>query len=138
MGNIVPVIEKQFRVLPGSKNRAMAGLSMGGGRTLQALLQIPTFFDYFCPLSMGWSAAVIANIEQNHKDLLYDLAANRNIRLLWVSVGTLDPLVSSVQATLALFDKYGIEYTYAPVPDGLHEPDVWRQNLRDFAQLLFR
>jgi enterochelin esterase-like enzyme len=138
LGNIVPVIEKQFRVLPGSKNRAFAGLSMGGGRTLQGLLQVPGSFDYFCPLSMGWSPATIATLEQNHRDLLLALAANKNIELLWISVGTLDPLVSNVQATLALFDKYRIEYIYAPFPDGRHEPDVWRHNLYDFAQLLFR
>jgi len=50
LGNIIPTIEKQFRVLPGSANRAIAGLSMGGRRTIQTLFQVPGAFDYFGPL----------------------------------------------------------------------------------------
>ena len=138
LGNIIPTIEKQFRVLPGSKNRAVAGLSMGGSRTLQTLLQVPESFDYFCPLSMGWSPTTIAALEQNHRSLLLDIAAAKNIKLLWISIGTLDSIVTYTQATMVLFDTYGVEYTYAPFPNGLHEPDVWRHNLHDFAQLLFR
>jgi len=83
---------------------------------------VPESFDYFCPLSMGWSPATIAGLEQNHKDLLLTLAHNKNIELLWISVGTLDPLVTNVQATLALFDKYGIEYIYAHSPTGAMSP----------------
>jgi enterochelin esterase family protein len=110
---------------------------MGGSRTLQALLQVPKSFDYFCPLSMGWTATDIATIEQNHRDLLLDLAANRNIKLLWISMGHDDPLLARIPSTLALFDKYGIEYTYVEVP-GAHQPHVWRDQLHRFAPLLFR
>ena len=137
LGNIVPTIEKQFRVLSGSANRAIAGLSMGGGRTLQAVLQTPESFDYFCPLSMGWTAQNIATIEQDHKDLLLDLAANRNIKLLWISMGEDDSLKSRIPGTLALLDKYDIDYTYVEVP-GAHQPHVWRDQLYQFAPLLFR
>jgi enterochelin esterase-like enzyme len=137
LGNIIPTIEKQFRVLPGSANRAIAGLSMGGGRTLEALLQVPKAFDYFCPLSMGWTAENIATIEQNHRDLLLDLAANRNIKLLWISMGRDDPLLARIPGTLALLDKYDVDYTYVEVP-GAHQPHVWRDQLYQFAPLLFR
>jgi len=137
IGNIIPTIEKQFRVLPGSKNRAMAGLSRGGRATLKALIQAPTTFDYFCPLSAAWSSE-IAILEQNHKDLLLALGANRNINLLWISIGDKDTRVmSNLPGMLALFDKYGIEYTFTPYA-GAHMPDVWRHQLSDFAQLLFR
>ena len=136
--NVIPTIEEKFRVLPGSKNRAMAGLSMGGWRTFNTLLQVPHVFDYYCPLSAGWTSAQIDAVTQNSKSLLRDIAAARNIKLLWISIGTLDSIVTSTQATMALYDTYGIDYTYAPFPNGLHEPDVWRHNLHDFAQLLFR
>jgi enterochelin esterase family protein len=137
INSIIPTIEKQFRVLPGSKNRAMAGLSMGGGRTLQALVQVPTYFDYFCPLSAVWSAETIATVEQKHQDLLLALGANRNIKLLWIAMGREDSLWTRVPGMLAFLDKYGIEYTYHETA-GAHMPDVWRHNLYDFAQLLFR
>ena len=136
IGNIVPTIEKQFRVLPGSENRAIAGLSMGGGRTFQALVQVPKYFDYYCPLSMAVFDA--ATIEQSHPGLLQAVAAAKNIKLIWVSIGTLDPLVTTTQAVLALFAKYGIKYIYNPFPNGLHEENVWRHNLNDFAPSLFR
>jgi enterochelin esterase-like enzyme len=137
LGSIVPTIEKQFRVLPGSENRAMAGLSMGGGRTFQALVQIPKYFDYFCPLSMGWSAENITTLESNHKNLLLALGANRNIKLIWIAMGNADGLMSRIPGTLALLDKYRIEYTYHET-EGAHMPDVWRHNFYDFSQLLFR
>jgi len=138
IGNIVPTIEKQFRVLPGSKNRAIAGLSAGGNRTHQSLLQIPTYFDYFCPLSTGFNPTTIAALEQNHQQLLLALGANRNIKLIWMAVGRDDALAyQNTQAMRTLFDKYGIEYTYHETA-GAHMPDVWRHNLNDFAPLLFR
>ena len=135
--NVIPTIEKQFRVLPGSKNRAMAGLSMGGWRTLATLLQLSEVFDYFCPLSAGWAPDQIIALEGNHADMLHKLASNRNIKLLWIAMGRQDSLYSNYLATLTLFDKYGIEYT-PHATDGRHEPDVWRHNLYDFAPLLFR
>ena len=138
LGNIIPTIEKQFRVLPGSANRAIAGLSMGGRRTIQTLLQVPGAFDYFGPLSHAPSTEVLNNIEQDHKDLLLDIAAARNVKLIWVAMGRDDhPRIEQIPALLALFDKYGIEYTYHET-QGAHQPWVWRENLYEFAQLLFR
>ena len=138
LGNIIPTIEKQFRVLPGSANRAIAGLSMGGRRTVETLLQVPDAFDYFGPLSHAPSTEVLNNIEQDHKDLLLDIAAARNVKLIWIAMGRDDhPRIEQIPALLALFDKYGIEYTYHET-QGAHQPWVWRENLYEFAQLLFR
>jgi len=135
--NIIPTIEQKFRVLPGSRNRAMAGLSLGGWRSFATLLQVPNAFDYYGPFSAGWTSAQIATVEQDHRDLLLDIAASQNIKLLWIAMGKDDSLWANAQATMALFDKYGIEYTYHETI-GAHQPYVWRVNLYDFAQLIFR
>ena len=52
---IVPFIEKNFRVIAKPESRAIAGLSMGGGHTISAAALYPKMFDYICPLSAAGS-----------------------------------------------------------------------------------
>jgi enterochelin esterase family protein len=137
INSIEPILEKQFRVLSGSKNRAVAGLSKGGGRTLQTMIQVPTFADYFLPLSQAWNASQIAYLENDHQDLLLALGANRNIKRLWISIGKDDAINQRVPGMLSLFDKYHVEYEFVQY-EGAHFPDVWRHQLHDFAQFLFK
>src|SRR6516225_6287095 len=57
---IVPFVEKNFRVLQGAENRALAGLSMGGGQTLNAVTTQPDKFAY-----VGvWSAGIFGNADE--------------------------------------------------------------------------
>ena len=55
---IVPFIEKYFRVIPKPSSRAIAGLSMGGGHTISASNLYPELFDYICPLSAAGRAII--------------------------------------------------------------------------------
>ncbi len=52
--DIIPFIEKTYRVDPRPKSRAIAGLSMGGGHTITTSLMYPGVFDYICPLSAAY------------------------------------------------------------------------------------
>jgi len=138
LGSIVPAIEQNYRVAPGAKNRALAGLSLGGLWTLDTLLLDPGAFAYLGVFSSGWFPATRDDLVQNHLDLLTNPAINKGTRLLWITVGdTTDIAYNNNYATLALFDQYHIKYTFVQGTGG-HVWGVWRHNLFDFAPLLFK
>ncbi len=138
LGSIVPAIEQNYRVAPGGKNRALAGLSSGGGCVMNTFFWDPGAFAYVGDFSANWTAQAQNGLVQNHPDLLTSPAINTGTKLLWVSSGGLE----STPGFLPLLDKYGIKYTYVP---GLqiganygHVWDTWRHDLATFAPLLFK
>jgi enterochelin esterase-like enzyme len=138
LGSIVPAIEQNYRVAPGAKNRALAGLSLGGLWTLDTLLLNPGAFAYLGVFSSGWFPATRDDLVQNHLDLLTNPAINKGTKLLWITVGGPEDIAyNNNYATLALFDQYHIKYTFVQGTGG-HVWNTWRHNLLDFAPLLFR
>jgi len=143
LGSVVPAIEQNYRTAPGAKNRALAGLSMGGLFTLDTVFVHPGAFAYIGVFSSGWFPAVRDDLVQNHLDLLTNPAVNRGTKLFWISVGgESDIAYNNNLAVMALFDQYGIKYTYVPGPEiGAiygHVWDTWRKDLYTFAPLLFK
>jgi enterochelin esterase-like enzyme len=145
LGSIVPYIEQNYRTAPGAKNRALAGLSMGGNNTRNTLLQHPGEFAYIGLFSGGsMSQSIIDQLTQNGIDWLSLVAAiNRDTKLFWISTGNpTDIAYSGAQTTRALFDQYGVKYTYVDGPTigamGGHVWDTWRHHLLAFSQLLFK
>ena len=139
LGSIVPYIEENYRTAPGAKNRALAGLSLGGFWTLDTLLLHPGEFSYLGVFSSGWfSQAFRDDLVQNHSDLLTNPAINKDTKLLWITVGDpTDIAYTANYATLAILDQYHIKYTFVQGTGG-HVWGVWRHNLFDFAPLLFK
>jgi enterochelin esterase-like enzyme len=148
MGSIIPYIEQNYRVAPGAKNRALAGLSMGSNHTRNVSLDETNEFDYFGYFSSGaMSNATITDPLTNHLDLLTGLAKASKGKLIWISEGAQEAAAfPSVEVqltnTLALFDQYGVKYTYVPGAQigaiGGHVWDSWRKDLFTFAPLLFK
>jgi enterochelin esterase-like enzyme len=138
LGSIVPYIEENFRAAPGGKNRALAGLSSGGGCVMNTLFWEPGAFAYIGDYSANWTAQARDGLVQNHSDLLTNPALNKGTKLLWISRGGLE----GTQNFLPLLDQYGIMYTYVPGPEigaiYAHVWDTWRHHLLAFAPLLFR
>ena len=84
LGDIIPLVERSYRVKAGSSNRAIAGLSMGGGQSWAIGMGHLDMFAYVCPFSMGGgSPGVLESI--NPTD------ANRKLKLLWIGCGRQDP-----------------------------------------------
>ena len=148
MGSIVPYIEQNYRTAPGAKNRALAGLSMGSNHTRNVMLNYPHDFAYFGLYSSGaMSNATIADLVQNHENLLTDLATSKDVKLIWINEGAQEAeAFPSVEAqlinTLALYDQYGVKYTYVLGAQigavGGHVWDTWRKDLFTFAPQLFK
>ena len=67
-----------------------------------------------------------------------DAKANSQIKLLWIACGTSDGLIGVNRQFKAYLDSKGVNATFKEIPDMGHVWPLWRQNLADFAPLLFR
>jgi enterochelin esterase family protein len=135
--DVIPTVEKNFRVNVGSENRALAGLSMGGGQTLAAVCTNPDQFGY-----VGvWSAGIFGNAdewEKSHTTFL-DSAdkVNKSIKRFDITVGDKDFLLNSSKNLSELLKKHGIKHELR-LSEGGHTWINWRHYLNDFAPQLFQ
>lgn len=154
--DIMPLMQKKYRILTGPDNTAIAGLSMGGAQSLRTGLAHLEIFHYVIGLSSavamgggGRGAAPAGGAAPDpaaapdptaaYPALMTDVAgANRKLKLFALYCGKQDSLVSNGNKALsaALLAK-GVKLQYTETEGG-HWFIVWRQNLRDFAPLLFR
>jgi len=136
---VIPFVEKNYRVATDAKNRALAGLSMGGLQTLYAGIKNTQQFAYLGVFSSGWFANSTALSGPQYEFMKNNAGTiNSNLRLLWISMGGKEDIAyNNCKIMLAKFDEMGIKYTYSEYPGG-HTWPVWRNNLYNFAQLLFR
>jgi len=134
--DLIPYVDANFRTKADQHDRAMAGLSMGGSHTIRFGLTHPELFDDIGVFSMGL---------QNPADIAAYEAANdaalrrgaRDLDLVYYAIGKDDFLYGTSAPTRAIFDKYGIRYTYNESGGG-HTWINWRRYLADFAPRLFR
>ncbi len=138
--SVIPFVEKNFRVETDSKNRALAGLSMGGIQTLYTGINNTDLFSYLGVFSSGWIPSMqedLANTQYNFMSRNSD-KINSDLRQFWISIGgPQDIAYKNCKIMLSKFDEMNIKYTYSEYPGG-HTWPVWRNNLFNFAQLLFK
>ena len=127
---IVPFIQKQYRVIAKPEKRAIAGLSMGGGHTIAASQLYPSMFDYICPLSMG------ANPTEESIKQLQGLKKD-GYKLYWLACGNTDFLFESAKTLDKTLTEQGLKHTFF-VSEGGHTWANWRLYLNTFAPLLFK
>ena len=131
--DVVPLVEKTYKVSTRPDDRAIGGLSMGGGQTINIGFTRPELFRYIVILSAGSQ-----NAEQAYPGFFKDpTAINKQLKLLWVSAGKDDTAGPAAKALDATLTAKGITHKYV-VTEGRHEWTVWRHNLNEFAQLLFK
>lgn len=138
--SIIPFFEKNYRVLNDKNNRALAGLSLGGLHTLYTGINNTDMFSSLGVFSSGW----ILPMQQKFADTQYDFMKanadkiNNNVKVLWLSQGGKEDIAyKNGQIMLGKLDELKIKHTYAEYPGG-HTWPVWRNNLYNFAQLLFK
>ena len=133
LDDVIPFVEKTFRTLNTPDNRAIGGLSMGGGQTAAIAFANPEKFRYVLIMSAG-----SPNADETYPGFFKDPNANKKFKLLWVGVGKDDALAGGGSKQLdETLTKYKIDHTYR-VTDGRHEWVVWRHHLNEFAPLLFK
>lgn len=135
---LIPMIDATFRTKTGREHRAMAGLSMGGGQTLNLTLR---HLDKF-----AWIGAMSSPPRQGfdvttaYDGVFRDAGAfNKRVKLLWIGAGTAEERFHT--AALAMhesLDRAGVKNVFYSSPDTDHEWQTWRRSLHDFAPRLFR
>jgi enterochelin esterase-like enzyme len=132
--DIVPYIEKNYRVIAKPSSRALAGLSMGAGHTISCTNLYPGFFSYICPLSNG-----IRVTDQNKAKYEADFKAVKKAgyKLYFLACGSADGLFPSAQKLDSTLTKNGLKHTFF-VSSGGHTWANWRIYLNTFAPLLFK
>ena len=138
--SIIPFLEKNYRVKTEAKYRALAGLSMGGIQTLYVGINNTELFSYLGIFSSGW----IMPAQNDLADKQYDFMKNNpdkiknNLNLLWIGIGGKEDIAyNNCQAMLKKLDELNVKYIYREYPGG-HTWPVWRNNLYNFAHLLFK
>ncbi|KAA6432713.1 esterase [Dyadobacter flavalbus] len=135
----IPFVESNFRAETGPQNRALAGLSMGGLQTLYAGVKNNDLFAYLGVFSSGWFGNN-ATLSASHYDYAKTNAAtiNSNLRQFWISMGGEEDIAyKNCKIMLSKYDEMGIKYKYSEYPGG-HTWPVWRHDLFEFSQLLFK
>lgn len=139
MKDVIPFVEKSYRVLPGSRQRAIAGLSMGGGQTLRVVSTNPDQFAYVAVWSMGVNPATTADFEKRNASFLEGAAkVNGAVRLFEVTCGEKDTLAFAGSQNLdEILKKRAIRHAMIVTPGG-HTWINWRRYLNDYAPKLFQ
>ena len=141
--DVMPLVERTYRVARQADKRAIAGLSMGGNQARQVGLGRLELFSYVATFSgtvgVRTGAVTPETIEQTFADALADPpSTNSALRLFWSAVGTDETnLLGQHRVFNNVLDRHGIRYEFVTIP-GAHTWHVWRRNLRDLAPRLFQ
>lgn len=132
--DVIPHVEAKYRVAPGRENRAIAGLSMGGGQSLHIGFGHTDLFS-----AVGaFSAAVPGDFETRFAKALADPAGtNAKLQTIWFACGREDSLFQRSEKLSEILTANKIRHTWLPT-EGNHTYTYWRQYLNEFAPLLFR
>src|SRR5688572_10380450 len=131
LNDLIPFVEKTFPVLKDPENRAIAGLSMGGGQSLNFGLGN---LDKFAWVG-GFSSA--PNTKRPEELVPDPEAAKQKLKLVWISCGDNDGLLSFSKRTHDYLYEKGVPHVYYIEPGG-HDFKVWKNGLYMFSQFLFK
>jgi enterochelin esterase family protein len=132
--DVIPLVESQYRVSTSRDQRAIIGLSMGGGQALGIGLSHPELFSYVG----GFSAALRpAEFDKTFASVVANPdATNKKLHLLWIGCGTEDGLFPAAKSFSEFLDQHHIKHVFHS-SGGAHTFMVWRNYLNDVAPLLF-
>ena len=128
--DVIPFVETHYPAKRDRESRALAGLSMGGGQSLNFGL---AHLDTFAWVG-GFSSA--PNTYAPEK-LVPDPAAAKQLKLLWLSCGDQDGLINISQRVHAYLKEKNVPHVWH-VESGKHDFKVWKNDLHLFAQRIFR
>ncbi|AIE83679.1 alpha/beta hydrolase [Fimbriimonas ginsengisoli] len=129
-GSVIPFIDARYSTVADREHRALAGLSMGGGQSLDFGLANTGVFAYVG----GFSSAPNTFAP---KKLVPDVDKAKSLKLLWVSCGDKDGLIGISQGVHQYLKEQGVPHVWH-VDSGGHDFPVWKNDLYLFAQQIFR
>ncbi len=133
LGNVLPLVEANYRVLADPQHRGIVGLSMGGGQSIGVGLGHLDQFAWVGAFSSAVSGddPVLAKLRSD------PAAANQKLKLLWIAVGKADFLLARNRDFVKALDELKIRHTFQE-SEGSHAWGVWRGYLAEFLPLVFR
>lgn len=137
---IIPFAENNYRLIKNKEDRALAGLSMGGIYTLYAGIQNSDIFSSLGIFSSGYMLPMLQEVADKQYKFLSENKSvfSSNVKNFWISMGGKEDIAyQNCQIMIKKFDELGIKYSYSEYRGG-HTWPVWRNNLYQFAQLLFK
>ena len=132
LNDLIPFIEKTYSVKADRESRALAGLSMGGGQSLNFGLSNLDTFAWVGGFSSAPNTKRPADLIKDHAE------AAKKLRLLYVACGDKDGLFRISEGVHKMLDEKKVPHVYHVIPGGGHDFKVWKSDLYHFAQLIFR
>lgn len=136
--DIIPFVEKNYRVITDANHRALAGLSMGGLHVTNIFMANPEMFAYINVMSSGWFIQNKDMYEKGGKRLAEVAPVlKKTVKYLrFTQGGPEDIAYKNGMEMLKVFDKNGIKYEFSETSGG-HSWNVWRKDLFNFAPKIF-
>lgn len=131
LDDVIPFIDSRYSVLTDREHRALAGLSMGGGQSLNFGLG---HLDTFAWIG-GFSSA--PNTKPPEQLVPDPAAATRQLKLLWLSSGNKDGLIHIGQGVHAYLKEHNVPHVWN-VDGNAHDTPEWKFNLYLFTQRIFK
>lgn len=131
LNDLIPFIEKTYPVIKNRESRAIAGLSMGGGQSLNFGLGNLDKFAWVGGFSSAPNTKAPEVLVPNPE------ATKQQLKLLWISCGDNDNLMSFSERTHLYLQQHRIPHIFYVEPGG-HDFNVWKNDLYLFSQLLFK
>lgn len=132
LNDLIPFIDSNYPVLTGKENRAVAGLSMGGGQSLNFGLGHLETFAWVGSFSAAPNTKAPAVLVPNPE------ATINNLSQLWISCGTADGLLYISKQTHDYLAQHNVPHIYSLVAGAGHDWTVWKHGLYHFSQLIFK
>lgn len=131
LNDLIPYIEKKYPVLKDREHRAIAGLSMGGGQSLNFGLGNLDVFAWVGGFSSAPNTKPPKQLVPNPEE------AKNKLKLLWISCGDKDGLLPFSSRTHDYLFEKDVPHIYYLEP-GNHDFKVWKNGLYMFSQFLFK
>ncbi|WP_320113650.1 alpha/beta hydrolase-fold protein [Draconibacterium orientale] len=132
LNDLIPFVENKYPVIADREHRAIGGLSMGGGQSLNFGLGNLDVFAWVGGFSSAPNTKQPAELVPNPEE------AKKQLNLLFISCGDKDGLISFSKRTHDYMSENDIPHYYYVIPDGQHDFNVWKDSLYNYAQLLFK
>ena len=132
LGNVIPLVEKEYRVIKDAQHRAIIGYSMGGMQASTIGLNHPEVFAHVAAMSGNAREAALT------KALADPERTNKDFKLIWLGCGTDDNAINGGRALDKVLTNKGIHHEWVESPGYRHDYQIWRIYLRDLLPKLFR
>jgi enterochelin esterase family protein len=130
--DVMPFVEENYRVQPDAANRAIVGLSMGGGQSLTIGLNHTDTFAW-----VGGFSSSVPRGDAVSSALDGPEQTNERLKLLWIGCGKEDFLLTRNEEFIDQLKEKGIEHEWH-LTEGNHSWPIWRTYLSEFVPKIFQ